>query len=297
MPNLHETNKPEKGSEARQKHRPKTMKTHLITVILFLGSFFCIVAQETSQSAGEQSTGKTFSRPEERGEDFSKIPAPGAISKLSQSKNQIERRKLAKVLGDRSMAGSLPLSEADKAQLGQEVTNLLQQAKSPEASERVEAAQQIERLWHLAVPTLVSNITTNDATVAELAIKSLILMRDESIVKQLIQEAKTATDAGRKQLLVFALSKMKEQRESLIPGRKCLGEKESEELYGKLVLPALTELLPRQQDGLHCFVRKSMFSMVFRTRLYSILLSPCRCKTASVNCLSSIRLHPFWGEA
>jgi hypothetical protein len=187
---------------------------------------------------------KEISRPEERDEQFSTLTTSDAVVRLSRSKDAIERRKLAKVIGDRSIAGSLQLSEPEKEQLKQEVTNILHQAKSPDGNERAEARQQIERLWHAAAPTLIANVTTNDLTIAELAVKSLILMRDESIVNDLIREAKTTTDEGRRQMLIFAFSKMKEQSKPLIPGRECLDDNKSQELYSRLVVPALGALKP-----------------------------------------------------
>jgi len=54
--------------------------------------------------------------------------------------------------------------------------------------------------------------------------------------------AKTAGDDPSKAMYIFALRKMKEQRESLIPGRECLNEEESAALYYRLIVPALAEL-------------------------------------------------------
>jgi hypothetical protein len=209
------------------------MSRQLVTQILVLASLIDL---------GISTPAQLVSRPEERGEDMSKLATSEAVSRFSTSKNVIERRKLAMVIGDRSAAGNLALSGAENKQLQQEAASTLLQAKSPDVNERSEAQQQIERLWRAAVPALVSNISPKDVTIAELAVKSLILMRNESIVSNLVWEAKNATDASRREMLIFALSRMKEQRTSLIPGRTCLGEKASEDLYNRLVAPALEEL-------------------------------------------------------
>ena len=67
-------------------------------------------------------------------------------------------------------------------------------------------------------------------------------MRDENIISEVVNIAKTTDDNVTKQLATFILTKMKEQRTSLIPGRKCLSEEESDKLYKELVEPALLEL-------------------------------------------------------
>jgi len=196
------------------------MKNMFIRMYLYFSLISFGVSTQSQTSNQENAGSKVFSRPEERGEDLSNLVATDAVSRFARSADVIERRKLAKVIGDKSIAGNLQLSDAEKLQIQQQVASILQQAKSPDANERSEARQQIERLWHAAVPALILNITPDDVTVAELAVKSLILMRNESIVNNLIREATTTTDAGRRQMLIFALSKMTEQRKSLIPGRE-----------------------------------------------------------------------------
>jgi hypothetical protein len=196
------------------------------------------------QTGGNGNSGKAFSRPEERGEDLSGLSASEAVSRFSVSTDKVERRKLAKTIGDRSIAGTLRLSRAEEKQLQQEVEKTLQLAKSSDANERTEARQQIERLWRAAAPTLIAHVTTNNIAIAELSLKSLILMRDETIVSNLVAEAKSAKDDARKQMLVFGLSQMKEQRESLVPGRECLDVGRSADIYVRLVAPALQELKP-----------------------------------------------------
>jgi len=92
------------------------------------------------------------------------------------------------------------------------------------------------------MPKLLEYVGSKEVAEAELAIKSLILMRNETVVKALIERAKTAGDDPSKAMYIFALRKMKEQRESLIPGRECLNEEESAALYDRLIVPALAEL-------------------------------------------------------
>ena len=209
-------------------------------VCAFITAF--ATSSECQPADSDSGTRSSILRPEDRGEDVSSIATSDVVSRLSSSGDRIERRKLAKVIGDRSIAGNLQLSDAEKQQIRQEVVKTLQLAKSPDANERSEARQQIERLWHPAAPALIASITASDVTISELAVKSLILMRNEWIISELVQEAKTTADEGKRQMLVFALSKMTEQRKSLIPGRACLDDKQSGELYSRLVAPALDSL-------------------------------------------------------
>jgi len=184
----------------------------------------------------------TLSRPEERGEDLSVLETAEVVKRLAESKDKIESRKAAKVLGDRSIAGKLDLSSEEEQTIENVVSGYFEQGKSANVNERVEARQQVERLWHVAAPTLLENLNSKDPTIAEMAIKSLILMRNESIIKALVQKAESAKDEYTRAMANFALKKMKEQRKSLIPERECLDEEQSRILYDRLVAPALRNL-------------------------------------------------------
>jgi len=183
-----------------------------------------------------------FSRPEERGENLSILETSEVVKRFTESNDKIELRKAAKVLGDRSIAGSLKLSDGEKQGINKVVRKYIEQATAPTAQERVEAKQQLERLWHVAIPALLEYVDSKEPGQAELAIKSLILMRNEAIVRALIEKAKGAKDEYSKAMVVFALKKMREQRKSLIPGRECLNEDESAAMYNRLLVPALAEL-------------------------------------------------------
>jgi HEAT repeat protein len=183
-----------------------------------------------------------FSRPEERGEDMSVLETPNVVNRMFISQDKIELRKAAKVLGDRAIASRLNLSREENESVNKIVDNYLKQSKATTANKRVEARHQIERLWHVAVPELLKNMSNRNPTIAELSVKSLILMRNEDIIRQIIDIAKTTNDPHTKAVAIFTLKKMKEQRKSRIPGRKCLNEEESKVLYDRLVAPALVDL-------------------------------------------------------
>lgn len=214
---------------------------HFSLIVIAFPVIVC--SEETGPAGGDPGRPPKFSRPEERGEDLSGLPTPELVKRLAHSTDKIELRKAAKALGDRTLGGGLQLSDDEKAVIEKVVMGYLALSKSTDANEHSEAMQQIERLWLVAEPALLKNLDGGgDLTKAELAVKSLILMRNEAIIKAIIEKARTAKDEQSKGIAIFALKMMKEQRRSLIPGRKCLDEKESQALYEKLVLPALKEL-------------------------------------------------------
>jgi len=196
----------------------------------------------TALPAEDVDDGRTFSRPEERGEDLSVLKTAEVVKRFTGSKDKIELRKAAKVLGDRNIAGTLKLSDGEKQGIDKVVQKYIEQAKAQDSQDRSESRQQIHRLWHVAMPKLLEYVASKDASEAELAIKSLILMRNETVVKALIERARTAEDDYSKTMYVFALKMMKEQRHTWIQGRECLNEEESVALYDRLIVPALAEL-------------------------------------------------------
>ncbi len=183
-----------------------------------------------------------FTRPEERGENFSVKTNTELLNILRSSRDKIELRKVAKALGDREMDGSLTLTGLEKLLLDNTVQEYLKQIKSKDPNVYDEASQQIFRLWHLAAPTLLKNLDNDNVTIIEFAAKSLILMRNEDIIKAIIEIANNTRDEKQKELLLFFLSQMKEQRTTVVPDRNCLNESESEELFNQLVQPALTKI-------------------------------------------------------
>lgn len=204
-----------------------------------------------TQKDEKQGSGIIFSRPEERGEDFSTLDTTEVVKRVTESRDRTTLRKAAKVLGDRNIAGTLKISKDQARLLEGVVVGYLGQGKAKDSNEREEARQQIERLWRVAAPALLKNVGNKDPAIAELAIKSLILMRNETIVHSLIDIARSTNDEYTKVMAIFALKKMTEQRKSLIPGRACLDEKESKRLYDEVVVPTLNKLEAQSKGQSH----------------------------------------------
>jgi hypothetical protein len=192
---------------------------------------------------------KTFTRPEERGEDYSGKDSTALISILSQSKDKIELKKATKVLGDRSIAGTLKLTESEKASLTNIVQKCLQQVTSTDSNERSDGREQIERLWWSAVPGLFNNIANENPAICEVALKSLSLMRNEEIIRSLMEIAKQCTHEPTRMMAIIALGNMTEKRESLVPGRLCMDEATSRELAEKQIRPFLNTLLATEKNA------------------------------------------------
>lgn len=198
-----------------------------------------------------------FSRPEDLGEDFSKLPQSDLLKRLAETEDRIELRKAAKSLGDRSIAGTLTLSKQESAILTNAVQKCLQRVKATDSNDREEGRQQIHRFWWSAAPTLLENIDSEDGAIAETAIKSLILMRNETILKSLMNTAKTAPALGSRLNAIFTLGCMTEQRESLIDGRTCMDRESSKKLADTLMRPFLDELAKTETNA---EVRNAVFS-------------------------------------
>ena len=153
-------------------------------------------------------------------------------------------RRVAQLIGDRALAGTLTLSEADKSVIAASVQDAVQSASAYEttAEDYEDAMLRVQGLWRLAAPALLPYLDSEDMAQVEFAAKALITMRDEAIVQAIIAQAKQAATPERKDLYLFLLSKMQERRVPVISGRPRIDTASSEDLYRRLVAPALREL-------------------------------------------------------
>jgi len=128
------------------------------------------------------------------------------------------------------------------------VRQYLKQTNALDSNDSEEAKEQIERLWWTAARVLAENIANPDDAVAEKAIKAMSLMRNEEIVRALVDQARKATERKAKEMCIFALGCMTEQYDSLVPRRTCMNEKDSQMLADKLIIPFLTEIGKTETD-------------------------------------------------
>jgi hypothetical protein len=209
-----------------------------------------------SDSEAEEDT-RTFIPAEEIGEDLSKLGKADLLKRLSESKDRVELRKAARALGDRSISGTLSLSETETVAVSNRVCEYLRQTMTDNADDWNEAKEQIERLWRVAAPALLANIGSSEPAIGETAIKSLVLMRNAEIVSNLMSIARTTTNMDIKVYAVFSLGKMTEKRESLISGRTCMSDEASLRMANTLIHPFLLEMKAAETNA---EVRNAVFS-------------------------------------
>lgn len=211
----------------------------------------------TSQAAGEprspldhegQLHKSGFSRPEDRAGDFSGLDTATVLDKLEKSEDIGACRKAAQEIGDRSIAGNLELSAAERDRLGAYVDKQMQNVAGADSQTRVEANMQIQRLWRLSADSLFENLGSPNEAIAESAIKNLVLMRDEEIVRRLIDKAKSDTNAKARYRAVFALGMVAEKSYTAIEGRPIVDDKTAAQLVDNQVIPFLKEIQKTNSD-------------------------------------------------
>jgi hypothetical protein len=191
----------------------------------------------------------TLVRPEEAGEDFSLLESSEVVRRLTQSNERIAERKAAKVLGDRYIAGNLKVSQGEQQAINGYVEKQVGLTAAAAGQDRVEANDQIRRLWRLSADKLIDSLGCNNVTIVEAAIKNLALMRDEDIVRKIIGRIEASNSAAFRKYAIMALGMMKEKRDCLVPDRHTLGDDESEALAKKLIIPFLTRLKETEKDA------------------------------------------------
>jgi hypothetical protein len=170
------------------------------------------------------------------------------VATLLEPPDKAAERTAAEELGNASINGTLDLTEDERSGLETYILRCFARAKAQTPEERLEARRQIERLWHSAVPTLLKQLENKDPTQLELAIKSLLLMRNEAIIEALIDRGLSTQDVETRKWIVFTLGKMNDPREALVAERNCLSTEKSAEVFERLVKPALAQLTRKGSD-------------------------------------------------
>jgi len=188
---------------------------------------------------------------------------PRVVERFAQAGNAKEEKALAKRLGDEYLAreATRALTKSGKEDvqaflmdlhLKEDVEGFIDRQLALTASnvgeERAEANLQIQRLWWVAAPRLIDYIGHENDTINEAAMKNLILMRSEEIVKRIIERVRTTDNERVRKWGVFTLGMMCEKRETLIPGRPLLSDEESERLAKTYIEPFLTEVDKAHDD-------------------------------------------------
>ena len=92
----------------------------------------------------------------------------------------------------------------------------------------------IYRLWFLSVPALLETLDHTDPARVAFAGDRLLYMRNEEMITAIIAKARAATDETKK-----LLTRMNEPCVPVMRFRECLPDEQLQELYTRLVAPAL----------------------------------------------------------
>jgi len=167
---------------------------------------------------------------------------------LTKSEDKIRLRKAAKELGDRYIAGTEDIGDADREQISEIVRNCLQLARSPEGNDRESARMQVEGLWSAAIPELLKHVDSEELSVLEFSHKSLSLMRNENIMRALLDMAQGTSDTRRRMMVIIELGHMTEKRESVVAGRQQKDTDEMKAFISNQVRPFLKHLSEDDKD-------------------------------------------------
>ena len=181
--------------------------------------------------------------PEDFGEQLTETPKEELLRRLATSKDSIELRKIAQVLGDREMAGTLKLTDAETTIVDTRIRAYIYE-KADFYGQHPEVHDQILRFWHLAIPELLRNLENRNEDIQSFVFNILVQMRSERVVRIMINKAKACKPSNLKDMYIGTLGIMTQQEDMNLPNRQCLNEKDSQELFSKIIEPALKELSP-----------------------------------------------------
>ena len=154
----------------------------------------------------------------------------------------VKLRTIAQELGDRHLAGNLSLNAEQRITIDNTVKEYLKLVISEEDNDWEEAKLQMYRFWTLAAPMLLKNMDNSDKRIARFAAQTLIEMRNEQIIKKIIEKANTNTNSRKEKFYIITLEMMKNQFIIQIPNRQSMSKEETEKLYNELIEPALGKL-------------------------------------------------------
>jgi hypothetical protein len=126
-----------------------------------------------------------------------------------------------------------------------EIRTYIERAMTGDAAEQEEMIKLIYRLWHLAEPALLDTLDHENPEWVAFAGERLIYMKSEEIITAIIakaQAAEAAENDEKKAQLIEILSRMNEPCVPAMRFRECLDDAQAEELYQRLVVPALEAL-------------------------------------------------------
>lgn len=161
---------------------------------------------------------------------------------LTSSKDFLEVKQAAAALGNFQMIGTFELNATKKKIIDSVMLSYIDRAMSGNANEQTEMIDLIYRLWGLAVPALLDALNSDDPARAAFAGERLLYMRNEEIITDIIDNARATTNNTKRAELIGLLTRMNEPCVSVMRFRGCLPDEQLQELYQRLVVPAIQEL-------------------------------------------------------
>lgn len=233
--------------------------SYLLCFIILLAVQSCFAQKETS---GTRTTLKDISKrsyryPEELGADFNELSNDVLVDtmfnadfkyiyKVDRTLNEVEQekkftyyidlKKAAQVLGDRFIENKfIPTAKQ------QNKINIITQRYIDLVGSAYGAPfGPIQRLWHLASPTLLYNLRNDNYKKRTFAWEMLINMRDEAIVKAMIDSFQVPMKEKIREDNMYSLSNLdRDYCYVNVPNRLCPSKEELISLYENLVIPFL----------------------------------------------------------
>lgn len=200
-----------------------------------------ILPEPSSSKDGKR---KTLIRPEEAGEDYSLKNVEYILCKLSDG-TKIEKRKAVNELWGRfGMSQTMP-SETEQEMIAKATEGYLATIKD----DFEESFMQIQRLWHLAVPALLKNVTAQDVSVSENAARLLSVMKTPKIIDKLISDSNKAQSRNDTEKYIFALEYMKINNPYFLDNRSRMSDSECDAYYKEYVSPQVSILKQKLLKG------------------------------------------------
>lgn len=200
-----------------------------------------ILPEPSSSKDGKR---KTLIRPEEAGEDYSLKNVEYILCKLSDG-TKIEKRKAVNELWGRfGMSQTMP-SETEQEMIAKATEGYLATIKD----DFEESFMQIQRLWHLAVPALLKNVTAQDVSVSENAARLLSVMKTPKIIDKLISDSNKAQFRNDIEKYIFALEYMKINNPYFLDNRSRMSDSECDAYYKEYVSPQVSILKQKLLKG------------------------------------------------
>lgn len=130
----------------------------------------------------------------------------------------------------------------EQKEINKIVDKYLELGKNRKTDDFEEGFKQIIQLWHLALPQLLKSIEDKDAHKAQIAGSLLLRMKNEKIVKLMMDRAKNTSNLEIKKRYEVVLRLTKNSYKIAAQNRQGISKQESEAIYAKIVEPNLKEV-------------------------------------------------------